>query len=1379
MPSYHKVGQLIRRGLMGLMAVALILLALSFSAFRLLLPELPQLQKDIEAIASQAVGKPLDIGSMQAEWAGWGPRLRFYDVSIRSPIDGDELVALGELTLGTHMLQLLSDQPLRPASVHAEGLRLVVEQTEKGGLRLRGFDSSRGNQSDFLGPLLDFLAARGTISLGRTEVLWVPQPGANIEAESAWFDLAFFSGGGKYHIELSGQPPASIGNNLELIMDAEGSMADMLNMRGEVFIQAQGFQLHSPWVQPLLATLPLEVSAGLLKSGDFNLRWDRQETTQVTSRVSLQELQISLPNESEAQRDKHLLQGFDGDLSWSSHGSASSEKDTLKNLAALARRWTLKSDKAQLMVSGEPVLMQGFELHADGAEGLPTSFRGSMQSLRWGKVFAQLEGFPLSENLSSALKTLAPEGQLAVNEFTLSQSQKQGWQLQAAGAFENLGWRSGKLVKQVGSDQHKGWPGIKNLTGKFQLDSNSAKLQIDSQQLALEWPWLYSGERLVDQLVAEVDLGWQHDQQGGFKSFRVTSERIRLQKAQAQAEVGLALELNLAAQKPEGVIRLQGQVQNSDMALVKQFLPAFTPAAAKGWLERALVAGNLDGSISIDGPLGGFPYADNQGQFKADVTVNNAALEFAEQWPMVERASAQLAFRNLSLHANVQEAQTSGVSTQALRVSIANLAKPEVVVLAQAEAPLAELLSYVRQSPLQDPVAPLIKGLSAEGRAALSLNLNIPVFDFDSLSVNGELTLADGRLQSSEFLLLKEVNGRLNFSQERVVASDMLVNFHGFNSLAQLDLSLTGGDMLVTSSAKFEPSSNLEQRAFAADFLPSWFLNMLVGSTELAIDLSGYDGAAPAEKIRLTSNLDGLALKGPNGLSKAAEQRAPFEMTIDRSLASGIRVTGHAQHLGGVDLWLANDDGGELRRAEFAAGNARASLPAEDAIGVVLDVPQADLDDFLQWFEAQLASDALATKTAESKNLLLPDGLDYLRLRSDEFRALGITWHALQAHISRSGNATLLNLVSADGKGSVRVPDRAVSSEQIADLGEAARALQQRRLAEQIEVDFDYLYLPDLVRAPELEVLGPPKPQNSDVFDPRQLPVVKARIKDARYMGVRLGQLNVETQPGVSGLVMRSLRSRGGWLDIDAGGRWDVYQQQHHSELSLKLASNDWDSVMEGIGLPEVLGAKEANVSVNLQWPDAMTKFDAEQASGGFSVDFKQGQIHQVDPGIGRILGLFSFYTLPRRLLLDFSDIATAGLTFDRIRGDFTVNNGNAWTDNLVINARGADASIVGRAGMVEQDYDQRITVKPQLGGGTAVVGALVSGVGVGALLLLVNELFGQPIDDLGVLRLHLGGSWDEPLINGKALPEEKPSQRPSVDQIQFGRPVSAAADAA
>jgi uncharacterized protein YhdP len=162
-----------------------------------------------------------------------------------------------------------------------------------------------------------------------------------------------------------------------------------------------------------------------------------------------------------------------------------------------------------------------------------------------------------------------------------------------------------------------------------------------------------------------------------------------------------------------------------------------------------------------------------------------------------------------------------------------------------------------------------------------------------------------------------------------------------------------------------------------------------------------------------------------------------------------------------------------------------------------------------------------------------------------------------------------------------------------------------------------------------------------------------------------------------------------------------------------------------------------------------------ELLEGSLKLRVGPGQLLDIDPGVGRMLGLFNVQNLMRRLTLDFSDIVKPGMSFDQITGEFTFRQGHAYTDNLLIESPTARIEIQGRTGLKERDYAQRITVTPQFSGALPVAGAIAGGPAVGAAVLLAERLLQKGIEKAASYRYALSGSWDQPVM--KRLEEQQP----------------------
>jgi uncharacterized protein YhdP len=158
-------------------------------------------------------------------------------------------------------------------------------------------------------------------------------------------------------------------------------------------------------------------------------------------------------------------------------------------------------------------------------------------------------------------------------------------------------------------------------------------------------------------------------------------------------------------------------------------------------------------------------------------------------------------------------------------------------------------------------------------------------------------------------------------------------------------------------------------------------------------------------------------------------------------------------------------------------------------------------------------------------------------------------------------------------------------------------------------------------------------------------------------------------------------------------------------------------------------------------------QFLLDSINGNLSLDIRKGQLRDVSPGAGRVFGLLSLQTLPRRLTLDFSDVFKKGLTFDRIKGSFLLERGDAYTTNLYLDGPAARIDISGRTGLAVKDYDQLVTVTPHVTASLPLAGALVGGPVAGGVLYAIDKLFKPTIEKITQYQYTITGSWDDPQI--------------------------------
>jgi uncharacterized protein YhdP len=129
------------------------------------------------------------------------------------------------------------------------------------------------------------------------------------------------------------------------------------------------------------------------------------------------------------------------------------------------------------------------------------------------------------------------------------------------------------------------------------------------------------------------------------------------------------------------------------------------------------------------------------------------------------------------------------------------------------------------------------------------------------------------------------------------------------------------------------------------------------------------------------------------------------------------------------------------------------------------------------------------------------------------------------------------------------------------------------------------------------------------------------------------------------------------------------------------------------------------------------------------------------------LLGVLSLQALPRRLTLDFRDVFSDGFSFDFLRGDVTIAQGIAKTNNLQMKGVNAAVLMEGQANFAKETQDLKVVVVPELNAGTASLIASVINPAVGVGTFLAQLFFRKPLIEAATQEFHIDGSWADPKV--------------------------------
>jgi len=273
-----------------------------------------------------------------------------------------------------------------------------------------------------------------------------------------------------------------------------------------------------------------------------------------------------------------------------------------------------------------------------------------------------------------------------------------------------------------------------------------------------------------------------------------------------------------------------------------------------------------------------------------------------------------------------------------------------------------------------------------------------------------------------------------------------------------------------------------------------------------------------------------------------------------------------------------------------------------------------------------------------------------------------------------------------------------------------------------------------------------PKPAEPGIA-PASVPPLHLFIGDLRLGDAKLGEARLETWPTDKGMHIDQLRSQSSSIQVTASGDWNGNATTSRTHLAMDFAAENLGGMLDALGFGGLFEGGRTQARLDASWPGGPSALTLANMNGQLRVDVAKGRIPEVQPGVGRLFGLVSLSELPRRLSLDFGDVLGKGLSFDSIKGDFQLADGNASTNNLQILGPAADITITGRTGLRARDYDQQVLVVPHLGNSLPVVGALAGGPVGAAAGFAVQGLLGRGLNKASGKRYTVKGGWDKPVF--------------------------------
>ena len=1357
----------------------------------LIVPRIGDLRPQLEAQASRALGVSVTMGGIVAKSTGLIPsfeltNVKLFDARGRAALTLPRvLVAMSpKSALGFGFEQLYIDRP-----------ELNIRRTKDGKLEVAGLDFSKDGRSD--GSMVDWFFSQAEFVIRNGTVQWTDEMRAMPPLALTQVDLVIRNRFRSHSIRIDATPPADLGDRFTTMAifkqpllsrrngqwaDWDGQLyggfarVDVARLKGysDLGIDvAQGFGALQAWV---------DVSRGAVMAATADVL-----LTDVNATLGPKLVPLELQSVAGRLGGRFLNGGFE----FSTEGLQFQTREGLRwpggnvRLSQIAAdgkqpaRGELAADKLDLAALSEIAgrLPLGDAIHTQLTAIAPT---GQIETLKasWQGAMEAPEKFEAKGRVTRLAVATKPGFKGVSVDFNVDQQGGSATLTMDNGAFDLPGVFDEPVVPfdQVSADV------------KWQLSGDKISVQIpnlkfsnaDAQgEAKVIW---HSSEPIAarggSRFPGVVDLEGTISRLQGTRVHRYLPSLMHLpvrHYVRDAVQKGTASGLKF---------KVKGDLYDMPFADAKQ--GEFKISTNVSDVTLAYVPRSLMAPDTLPWP---------------EVTQASGELVIDRLMLQVKLASGRLAGpAGQPLSAGLQITKAEGQIPDLMHSTTVN-------INAEARGALSNALGIVNGSPLGRMVGNVLKQSTATGNADLRLKMALPLGALERSTVQGSVTLTNSDLIISPLAPgLTRARGLLSFTesgftvtnvQARMLGGD--IRLDGGSLPTASPSAVAGAGAGALSSAANAPIGARNSSAPTSPALQPFTLPTIVlraqgtvtaeglrqakelgFASRIAQQASGSTAYTATLGIRkgvpeflVNSNLVGLALNLPAPMRKNAESALPlrFETALLPTSPQGKLLDQLHLEVGRIAsvTYVRDVSGAEARviRGGIATGLAAdESAPVPDE-GVVANINMAAVDlDAWAAVLSQAAGERLtgdvpdtAVTSAAQANPVNPAVASMaqsylptsLAVRARELTLGGRKLNNVVVGGSRDGLTWRANVSAAELNGYAEYRQGSGSN-----AGRVFARLARLTLASDSAKDVE----------------------NFLDEQPASIPALDIVVDDFELRGKRLGRVEIEainrgagSAGGAVPAVAREWRlnkfnvtmpeavftASGNWASVNAqapaqgqSGASSVQRgvtERRRTVMNFKLDVADAGELLARFGMKDVVRKGKGKLQGQVAWAGSPFSPDYPTLGGSFTVGFESGQFLKADPGLAKLLGVLSLQSLPRRLALDFRDVFSEGFSFDFVRGDATIDQGIARTNNLQMKGVNAAVLMDGRADIAKETQDIRVIVVPEINAGTASLIATAINPAIGLGTFLAQVLLRGTLIESATQEFHVDGTWVDPKV--------------------------------
>jgi len=857
-----------------------------------------------------------------------------------------------------------------------------------------------------------------------------------------------------------------------------------------------------------------------------------------------------------------------------------------------------------------------------------------------------------------------------------------------AGALQT--WKVKGRFERLGLAAVGQFPGFAGVSGTVVGDEKGGTLELASREVTIDMPAVFPEPRLqLDTLSART-------------SWQATAGHIIVDVKQAEfqnpdAAGDLSGSYRTQPDGP-GEIDVSAVLKRAAGPAVGRYMPLAVGQNVRDWLKEALVGGLAsESTLRLKGDLAKFPFRDGKdGIFQVKGRFRGAVLRFAAGWPEIRGVDGELLFEGQRMLIKASKGTLLGGTIASVTAEIPDLeSTAEILNIAgKVSGPTAEFLKFIEASPVGERIDHYTASLAAVGKGELDLKLGMPLRQLDKTQVEGRYRFSGNRLVADPGLPpLTELNGELRFTANGIEANKVRANLLG--APLTVDVATAGDGMVSIRAAGAAGVRELRQQFDHPVF------EYLSGSTP-------WTGTAQIRKrhveVRLESSLKGIASSLPAPFNKSATEARTLVIERKPVLVVAAQPPREQWLLSlGDNVRVQVQRRPDGQEAAIERGVVAIGLPPrlpERGLLVAAEVDTLDVDFWRRIFGSGARAAVPVSQVALSAGRFIILGRTFSNFNVQATHERD-TWRA------DVGGDLLAGHVEWSGEGAGRLTGR-----------------------------LSRVVVPD----------GKPQAAADDGEEPRELPAINLVIDRFSARSREFGEIKLQAENREGQWHARmDVKNEDGTLS--GQGRWRPHFSAPLTQLEFKLQAKSVEKLLTRFGYPQAIKRGSATLEGSLGWAGSPLTIDYPSLSGKLKLDAANGQFSKLEPGVGRLLGVLSLQSLPRRITLDFRDVFSEGFAFDSIAGESTVTRGILETRDLQIVGPAARVILNGSVNLPNETQNLRVRVNPALGDTVALGTVALVSPAVGAAAWLAQKIFKDPLGQAFSFEYAVTGSWADPKV--------------------------------